>query len=205
MTTCKTEGRSGPRVPLVLLVALAVSACVDLTPPWIAEKAVESRTGGAGTGGTATGDTAKYNFEESIQSWLVPVTTQSFTSLLRSTARYFAGAASLAGTVAATAPGKYFMAAEPPSPVVPPGATVTFHVYVPQASTIDWVQPYVLEGTPGYRWTGTKVGIADLSVGAWNTITVVVPSDAVPIESLGVQFHVDAAWTGTVYVDSIDW
>jgi hypothetical protein len=164
-----------------------------------------SGTGGAGTGGKTAADTAKYNFEQSIQSWLVPDTTPPFVSLVRSTAKHFLGTASLAGTVAVGSPDKYYMIARPPIPAVPAGATVTFHVFVPQGSAIDWVQPYVREGLPDYRWTGTMVYTANLSVGAWSTITVVVPANAVPIEVLGVQFHVNAPWTGTVYVDSVNW
>ena len=172
-------------------------------------------TGGTSTGGTSvsadagtadsgTADNARYNFEQSIQSWLVPTGTLPFTSLVRSTAWSFAGQASLAGTVAATAAAKYQMEVSP-TPAVTAGTTVTFHVFMPRASTIDWIQPYVREGAPGYRWTGTKVDAEDLAAGAWNTITVTVPADAVNVVVLGVQFHVTAAWTGTVFVDSVDW
>ena len=172
-------------------------------------------TGGTSTGGTSvsadagtadsgTADNARYNFEQSIQSWLVPTGTLPFTSLVRSTARSFAGQASLAGTVTATAAAKYQMEVSP-TPAVTAGTTVTFHVFMPRASTIDWIQPYVREGAPGYRWTGTKVDAEDLAAGAWNTITVTVPADAVNVVVLGVQFHVTAAWTGTVFVDSVDW
>jgi len=45
-----------------------------------------------------------------------------------------------------------------------------------------------------------------LTAGAWNTITVTVPANAVtPLYQLGVQFSTNAAWTGTCYIDSMSW
>ncbi|MGO8674099.1 MAG: fibronectin type III domain-containing protein, partial [Capsulimonadaceae bacterium] len=45
-----------------------------------------------------------------------------------------------------------------------------------------------------------------LQTNAWNTLTVTVPGNAAtPLYSLGVQFATSAAWTGTCYVDSINW
>ena len=51
----------------------------------------------------------------------------------------------------------------------------------------------------------TKLVATGLAAGAWNTITVTVPADAVNVAVLGVQFDVTAAWTGTVYVDNVNW
>jgi len=48
--------------------------------------------------------------------------------------------------------------------------------------------------------------VGSLKTNAWNTLTVTVPSNAVtPLNSLGVQFSTNGAWTGTCYVDSISW
>ena len=118
-------------------------------------------------------------------------------------AKRFAGVASSQGSVAATVPDKDYIIVRPPNPGSA-GATVTFHVLVPQGAAIDWIQPYVREGAPDYRWTGTVVDTTK-STGAWYTVTVVVPKDAVPIEALGVQFHVSAAWAGSIFIDSVNW
>ncbi len=44
-----------------------------------------------------------------------------------------------------------------------------------------------------------------LTPGTWNTISVVVPSNAVtPLSSAGVVFATSGAWTGACYLDSVD-
>jgi hypothetical protein len=40
--------------------------------------------------------------------------------------------------------------------------------------------------------------------GAWNTLAVQVPADAALLSSLGVQFVTNGAFSGTVYIDSVD-
>ena len=68
------------------------------------------------------------------------------------------------------------------------------------------MQTFVKEGTSGnWRWTGTRRSILQLTVGAWNSIPVTVPIDAQPLDSLGVEFTTNATWTGTAYVDAVDW
>ena len=50
------------------------------------------------------------------------------------------------------------------------------------------------------------VAPSSLTAGAWNTITVTVPANAVtPLYQLGVQFTTGAAWTGTCYIDTVSW
>jgi len=86
------------------------------------------------------------------------------------------------------------------------GQTVQFRVYIPTGSAISAVQAFVKEGASGnWRWTGTHKSIPPLAVGAWNSIPVTVPADAQPLDSLGVEFTTNAAWTGTAYVDAVEW
>lgn len=85
---------------------------------------------------------------------------------------------------------------------------MTYRVLVPVGSMVDWVLPYVQEVAPSYRFTAIAGGshfLTPASFGTWLTFTVVVPANALAIGTLGVQFHAVAAWTGTVYLDSIDW
>jgi hypothetical protein len=86
--------------------------------------------------------------------------------------------------------------------VVPPGATVTFHVWVPAGSAITTIEPYATD----YNWGWTSNPTGSFTAGAWNTVTLTVPSTAItPLNRLGLRFTTSGAWTGTVYVDSIDW
>jgi hypothetical protein len=58
----------------------------------------------------------------------------------------------------------------------------------------------------GFTFTGTFVPIANLNAGAWNTITVRAPANAVtPLRDIGVEFRTNASWMGTVFIDSVGW
>src|SRR5262249_4023314 len=57
-----------------------------------------------------------------------------------------------------------------------------------------------------WTWTSNWQPIGSLTAGAWNAITVAVPSNAVlPLQVLGFQFHTSGQWTGTCYIDSVGW
>jgi len=85
---------------------------------------------------------------------------------------------------------------------LPPGTKVTFHVWIPAGSKITAIEPYVAD----YNWGWTSNPTGSFTAGAWNTVTLTVPSAAItPLNRLGLKFTTSAAWTGTVYVDSIDW
>jgi hypothetical protein len=85
---------------------------------------------------------------------------------------------------------------------LPAGATVSFHVWIPAGHQISNIQPYSEDFN--YGWDSSWYG--NLTAGAWNTLTIKVPtSRTTPLKQLGLQFSIGAAWTGTVYVDSIDW
>ncbi len=93
------------------------------------------------------------------------------------------------------------------APSTPAGRTVTFRVWFPSGSGLSSIQPFVQQGSAGsWAWTGTWRATSSLTVNAWNTITVTVPSNAVtPLLKLGVEFATSTAWSGTAYVDSIAW
>jgi hypothetical protein len=49
-------------------------------------------------------------------------------------------------------------------------------------------------------------GIAELTPGAWNTITLTVPAGAaMPMWALGMEFATSGGWSGTGYIDTIAW
>ena len=86
--------------------------------------------------------------------------------------------------------------------VVPAGATIYVHVWIPAGGKVTTVEPYLQD----YNWGWASNPTGNLTAGAWNTLTLTVPATAVtPLNRLGLRFTTGAAWTGTVYVDSIDW
>jgi len=159
--------------------------------------------GDAATITVTSSDTAEYNFEASTQGWLS--SGGMITGVATSAVEVYAGAQSLAVTFNGSKSDS--QEAYVSSPTTPAGKTVTFHVWIPTGSAISAVQPYVQQGSGGgWLWTGNYQAIGSLIAGAWNTITVVVPANAVtPLYQLGVQFFTSAAWSGTCYIDSVGW
>jgi hypothetical protein len=158
----------------------------------------------AGTGGaTVPVDNARYNFETSSQLWGVGTGTAAFTAIGRSTAQSFAGSASLAGTLSAVAGTNYFLEVAPPTPAIPVKSTITFHVHIPAAARLSAVRCYVLNDVFTLVYTDTQASA--LKRDGWTTVTLAVPATETNIIRLGVKLFSSGAWTGTVYVDSIDW
>jgi len=151
----------------------------------------------------AAGDPSEYGFETGGQGWAA--SGSGVASVATSTAEAFDGSQSLAVGIDTSSATTATVAVSAPS--TPAGATVTFHVFVPSGTDISAVQPFVLQGASGnWLWTGDYEAMSSLTAGAWNTLTVAVPANAAtPLSQLGVQFSTNAAWTGTVYVDSVSW
>jgi hypothetical protein len=150
-----------------------------------------------------TPDPAEYNFETGAQGWTD--TGGSIASVADSFHNHYLGEYSLAVNVKATGTDTQY--AYVPSPSVAAGKTVTFHVYIPTGCKLLAVQPYVQQGaTGGWTFTGNYVNVSSLTAGAWNTIAVTVPANAVtPLYELGVEFDSNTAWSGTCYIDSVSW
>ncbi len=148
-------------------------------------------------------DTAPYNFESGTQGWAS--SGGMISSVSTSSAQAFAGTHSLAlqfsGSHADTQ--QVFVSA----PATPAGKTVTLHVWIPVGSGITAVQPYAQQGSSdGWQWTGNYLPVSSLKAGAWNTLTVAVPTNAAtPLYQLGIQFFTGGAWSGTCYVDTVSW
>ncbi|MGO8670791.1 MAG: glycoside hydrolase family 44 protein [Capsulimonadaceae bacterium] len=148
-------------------------------------------------------DNSPYNFETSTQGWVS--SGGMITGVETSIAEAYLGAYSL--EVDFSGAGADVQTVSVASPATAAGSTVVFHVWIPSGSTLSGIQPYVQQGASGnWLWTGTWTDISELQTNAWNTITVDVPTNAVvPLAQLGVQFVTSGAWTGTCYVDSINW
>jgi hypothetical protein len=143
-------------------------------------------------------DPTKYHFETDTQLW-TPSGAQ-ISGVATSTAQHYAGQRSLAVNFNGTAAGTSSVAVN--GVVVPSGATITFHVYIPAGSQITKIEPYLQD----YNWNWFSNPVTSFTPGAWNTFTLTVPTSSVtPLQYLGLNFTTGAAWTGTVYVDSINW
>jgi hypothetical protein len=156
----------------------------------------------AGGSGGAPPDASRYGFESTEQGW----TTSGgiIGSVASSTDRAFAGARSLKVNISGAAGTAHARVA---SPAVAAGQVVTFHVFVPTATGLASVQPYLLQGAAGgWAWTGSWRSAASLAAGQWNTITVQAPANAVtPFAELGVEITTSASFTGACYVDAVNW
>src|SRR5471030_1680591 len=144
----------------------------------------------------------QYDFETGTQGWLT--TGNPIASVTSTTAQHFTGAKSLAVNFTGNAG---TASAYVKQPVTPASSAVTYHVWIPSGSQIASLQAYVEQpASGGYTYTYVKKSISQLTVGAWNTITVNVPPNAVtPLYALGVSFTTAGSWTGTCYVDAVGW
>ncbi len=143
-------------------------------------------------------DTAPFNFESSSQGWIA--SGSQISGVAVSSVQAYVGNQSLAvnfnGSTAGTS------AALVGNVSLTAGSTITFHVWIPAGSPVNVLQPYLMD----YNWGWTSSWYGSLTPGAWNTVTLTVPTTAVtPLQELGVQFSTTAAWTGTCYIDSISW
>ncbi|WP_158409275.1 glycoside hydrolase family 44 protein [Fimbriimonas ginsengisoli] len=144
----------------------------------------------------------QYDFEANTQSW--GGSGAPISSVAWSTAQHSSGTHSLAVNLNGAAGAASVVVANPTTPA---GKTVIYHVWIPTGSKIKSVQAWVMQPASGNNtFTGTIKTLAQLTAGAWNTITVTVPANAkTPLAKLGVQFVTSATWTGTCYVDAISW
>jgi hypothetical protein len=149
-------------------------------------------------------DTAKFSFETDAQGWATLSAGAGqgvFSKVEISSAQAFAGASSLAATIDGTTALAYAMEVQSLPIVIPPGCRITLHVLLPADAPIGFLEPYVIDASG----TMTASPWVYPSTGAWSTLTVVVPTTAPSIAKLGIQLHTGGAWSGTVYVDSIEW
>jgi hypothetical protein len=155
---------------------------------------------GTCTAGICAGntDSADYSFESSTHSF---THDGNCSSLGTSTTRAFAGSSSLKCTMNSSSNA---VSVHRDGPGMSAGSTITFRVWIPTGSGIDSVQPFIQDNA--WSWTGNYKHISALTAGAWNTITVTVPSNAsTPVQRVGVYFSRSSSWSGDVFIDSIDW
>jgi len=142
-------------------------------------------------------DPTKFHFETGTQHW--STSGAQIAGIATSTAQHFAGKQSLAVDFDGSAGDSSLQFSDL---VVPAGATVTFHVWVPAGNQFTKIEPYLQD----YNWAWVSGSSGTLVADAWNTLTITVPSGAItPLKRFGLQISTGAAWTGTIYIDSINW
>lgn len=143
-------------------------------------------------------DPAKFSFETDTQPW--SASGDQIVGLATSTEQHYAGKQSMAVGFNGAAAGQSSL--DLSDAVVPAGATVTFRVWVPAGHQVASIEAYLQD----YNWGWASQWYGSFTAGAWNTLTVNVPSGATtPLKRLGLKISTGAAWQGTLYVDSIDW
>jgi hypothetical protein len=91
-----------------------------------------------------------------------------------------------------------------PPAAVKAGSTVSFEVYLPSASLSNLTDIKAFFMDANWTWTSTTASASNLKANAWNQVSVTVPANALaPFTEIGLQFDSLAAWTGTIYVDSV--
>jgi hypothetical protein len=174
-----------------------------------------SGMGGSGMGGMGTGgaivDNAQFNFEASAQGWAA---MGPWTGPARMTTQHFAGGASFGATLTYTPPATGVAQEFWITPAAGTGPiarnVVTFHVFLPAnaAGVVEWVQPYVQDGSTSQLFISAFTPAAMLTFGGWTTITLPLPATTVaPIFKMAVQILASGTvpFTGNIYVDSIGW
>ena len=142
--------------------------------------------------GPVSGDAAQYNFEgQNTQGWIADRAMSAVGSAGQTSAG--SGALSVTFRSAGGTQGAYVQGA-----ALPAGAVVTFHVLCPSGAGVAWVQPYLYG-----PWVATFRPVpSGFTLGQWNTLSLTAPSGAT---ELGVQFGVNAGYTGSCLVDSVGW
>jgi chitinase len=143
-----------------------------------------------------------FDFEAGTTGW---TNTGQVYSIAGSTAYAYTGRNSMAVNFNSAAwpisPGTVWVA---PPAAVQAGSTVSFEVYVPAASlpNLKDIQAFFMDAK--WTWTSATVNASNLTANAWNQVSVTVPTGAVPtFTEIGLQFDSVAAWSGTIYVDSV--
>ncbi len=148
-------------------------------------------------------DNSQYSFETGLQGWVK--SGNKITSVATSTTQVFLGAQSMAVNISTTAAAAN-QTVQVATTAQLAGQTISYRVYLPTGIKLTSLQVYAQENASnGWRWNAVWRPASALVIGGWNTINLTVPSNAAPLQGMGIQFSISTAWTGVIYVDSIAW
>ncbi|MHB8065950.1 MAG: PKD domain-containing protein, partial [Ruminiclostridium sp.] len=158
---------------------------------------------------TATGDNAEVNFEDGSLNGFTSNTTASALSVTSEKA--FQGTKSLKWDATGSVDGKVDAEINSSVPVLAPGQTMTFRVWIPADAPIKTIQPFVMPHDASWgkiEWYSAWKSYDTVNKGSWNEFTVTLPLTAdttLTQVQYGVQVETSAEGNFTMYVDSIDW
>ena len=143
-----------------------------------------------------------FDFETGVSAWTYTgqVFTTAASTLYHNTGQY-SMAVNFNSGAWPTSAGTVYIA---PPATVKAGSIVSFEVYVPTASLshLNDIQVFFMDAN--WAWTSTTVNASNLKANLWNQVSVTVPANAVSaFTEMGLQFDSVAAWTGSIYVDSV--
>jgi GH18 family chitinase len=142
-----------------------------------------------------------FDFEGGVSGWM---TTGQVYAIADSTAYSFTGSNSMAVNFNSAVPVSPGTVWTTPPPAVKAGSTVSFEVYIPSASLSNLTDIMAFFMDANWAWTSTTVSASNLKANAWNQVSVTVPANAAAtFKEIGLQFDSPAAWSGTIYVDSV--
>jgi hypothetical protein len=146
-------------------------------------------------------DASKYHFESGAQGWVDAGWSGTFATVAASTDRAFAGTASLRCDINGAATN---YAADVRPPTAPVGTNIYVRVWFPAGAPIPYIQPFTMH-SDSWTWLGAWTETSKLTPGTWTTFTLTLPANPGTVQSIGVEFTTNASWTGSVYVDSVQY
>ncbi|PYG86898.1 dockerin type I repeat protein [Ruminiclostridium sufflavum DSM 19573] len=159
---------------------------------------------------TATGDNSDINFEDGTTQGVG--TNDAAVSQVAVTAdKAFKGAHSLEWNVTCNTKGLADIVVNSDEPVLTPGKSMTFRVWIPEGAPIKTIQPFVMphDATWGtIEWNSSWASYEQVKKGDWNEFTVTLsPTSNTDLvqQQFGIQIQTLEEGNFTVYVDSIDW
>ena len=158
---------------------------------------------------TATGDNSDINFEDGeLQG--VGTNDATISQMSVTSDKAFKGAHSLKWDVTCASTGKADITVNSNTPVLAPGKSMTFRVWIPADAPIKTIQPYVMPHDASWgtcEWNSAWASYEQLKKGDWNEFTVTLsPTSSTELvqQQFGIQIETLEQGNFTVYVDSID-
>ncbi len=202
------DGKEGSGSTIVHKYKAPGTYTVKLTA--IDEKGLSNSVTDTVTITSATGDNADVNFEDGELHGFT--TNESTTTKLSVTSeKAFQGNKSLKWEAVGSKDGKVDAEINSSVPVLKPGQTMTFRVWIPEGAPIKSIQPYVMPHNADWtamEWNSSWKGYDMVKKGDWNEFTVTLPLTtdvSLTQHQFGIQVETSAEGNFTMYVDSIDW
>ncbi len=159
---------------------------------------------------SATGDNSDINFEDGTLQG-VGTNDATISQMSVTSDKAFKGARSLKWDVTCASTGKADITINSDTPVLAPGKSMTFRVWIPENAPIKTIQPYVMPHDAAWdvvEWNSAWASYEQLKKSDWNEFTVTLSPSAntdLVQQQFGIQIETLEEGNFTVYVDSIDW